>query len=203
MLKRLDEFGLADNTAVILTSDNGPVLDDGYVDEANEKLGDHAPNGPYRGGKYSLFEAATRVPFLVRWPARVAKGRTSDALLGQVDLATSLAALVGSPIPDGGCPDGENHLAALVGEDAVGRAHLVHEGRRRALRLGSWKYISPGPTGDGLGPWTQVQIGKGGALFDLSQDSGEKDNLSARQPERVAEMAAVLRRIGTRFKRSQ
>lgn len=193
--KALDEFGLADNTLLIVTSDNGPVLDDGYVDEANERLGGHSPSGLYRGGKYSLFEGATRVPFVVRWPGRVPKGKASDALFGQIDLATSLAALVGVAIPAGGCPDGENHLPALLGMDEVGRSQLIHESRRPALRLGKWKYIPPGPSGDQLGPWTQVKIEEPGALYDLSVDPGETRDLSASNRDRVKEIADLLQRL--------
>lgn len=71
ILAALDRLGLRENTLVILTSDNGPVLDDGYRDQANEQLGSHRPAGVLRGGKYSLFEGGTRVPMIVRWPARV------------------------------------------------------------------------------------------------------------------------------------
>ena len=81
---------------VILTSDNGPVVDDGYRDGAVKGLGGHRPAGPYRGGKYSKFEGGTRVPFVVRWPARVKPG-TSKALLSQVDFVATFAALVGAP----------------------------------------------------------------------------------------------------------
>ena len=70
----LDRLKLADNTLVIFTSDNGPVVDDGYRDEAVEKLGDHKPAGPLRGGKYSTFEGGTRVPFIVRWPGEMKPG---------------------------------------------------------------------------------------------------------------------------------
>ncbi len=95
VLSALDENGLTANTLVVLTSDNGPVVDDGYRDESVEKLGDHKPAGPYRGGKYSRFEGGTRVPFIVRWPGRVKPG-TSKALVSQIDFVASFAALVHS-----------------------------------------------------------------------------------------------------------
>ena len=80
ILDALDELGIADNTLVILTSDNGPVIDDGYEDRAEELLGGHNPSGDLRGRKYSAFEAGTTVPMIVRWPAKVKGGVTSDAL---------------------------------------------------------------------------------------------------------------------------
>ena len=76
IIEALDRLKLTDNTLIIVSSDNGPVLDDGYKDDANEKLGAHKPAGPFRGGKYSLFEGGTRVPFIVRWPARVKPGNS-------------------------------------------------------------------------------------------------------------------------------
>ncbi|MBR1630657.1 MAG: sulfatase-like hydrolase/transferase, partial [Paludibacteraceae bacterium] len=85
IMQVLDETGLADNTLLILTSDNGPVVDDGYADRAVELLGSHRPWGPYSGGKYSIFEAGTRVPCIIRWPGHITPG-TSDALISQIDL---------------------------------------------------------------------------------------------------------------------
>src|SRR5580765_6426275 len=84
VLRTLDRLGLTNNTLVIFTSDNGPVVDDGYRDQAVEKLGGHKPAGPYRGGKYSNFEAGTRVPWIMRWPGHVTHG-VSNALVSQVD----------------------------------------------------------------------------------------------------------------------
>ncbi|MEO0332995.1 MAG: sulfatase-like hydrolase/transferase, partial [Bacteroidota bacterium] len=90
ILNTLDSLQLTENTLVIFTSDNGPVVDDGYHDEAVEKLGGHKPAGPFRGGKYSAFEAGTRVPLLLRWPNRTEPG-VSDALTSQIDFLASMA----------------------------------------------------------------------------------------------------------------
>src|SRR4029079_11008275 len=94
----LDRHGLAANTLVMFTSDNGPVVDDGYQDEAQQKLGDHRPARPWRGGKSTAFEGGTRVPWIVRWPSRVNPG-VSAALVSQIDLSASLAALAGVALP--------------------------------------------------------------------------------------------------------
>ena len=101
ILKTLDRLKLARNTLVIFTSDNGPVVDDGYKDQAVEKLDGHKPAGPLRGGKYSTFDAGTRVPFIVRWPGRVKPG-VSDALVCQIDFLSSFAALTGQTLAAGG-----------------------------------------------------------------------------------------------------
>ena len=93
ILASLEKNGLDENTLIIVTSDNGPVVDDGYQDQAVELLGDHRPWGYFRGGKYSNFEAGTRVPFIVRWPGKV-KPQVSDALVSHIDLFSSLAKLV-------------------------------------------------------------------------------------------------------------
>ncbi|HBY63620.1 MAG TPA: arylsulfatase, partial [Solibacterales bacterium] len=92
ILRTLERLKLRDDTLVLFTSDNGPVVDDGYADGAVETLGDHKPAGPFRGGKYSNFEAGTRVPFLLSWPRRV-KPAVSKALVSQVDFVSSFAAL--------------------------------------------------------------------------------------------------------------
>ncbi|MCA9141997.1 MAG: arylsulfatase [Planctomycetaceae bacterium] len=192
VLNTLDRLKLTDNTLVIFSSDNGPVLDDGYVDMANEKLGDHDPAGGLRGGKYSVFEGGTRVPFIVRWPGHVDAASESDALFGQVDLAASLASLVGVSRPEKALPDSQNELDTLLGEDSVGRPHLVHEAKSLALRVGKWKYIAPATSRDKLGPWNNVKVEKPGALYDLSRDRGELHDVGGANADKLAEMAKLL-----------
>ena len=104
-----------EDTLIIFTSDNGGKTDDGYQDEAAEKLGDHQPAGPFRGGKYSNFEGGTRVPFIVSWSHHVKPGE-SDALIGQVDLLASFAALTGQSLDDDAGLDSLNVLPALLGK---------------------------------------------------------------------------------------
>ncbi len=194
ILRALDRLKLAETTLVILSSDNGPVLDDGYKDLANEKLGRHRPAGPFRAGKYSLFEGGTRMPFLVRWPGRVAPG-VSDAIVSQVDLAASLAALVGQQPDPRTMPDSTNVLAALLGDSKTGRASVVQQANGLALREGDWKFIPPGRVNDRLGPWTQVVVPEPGLLFNLADDPGETKDLAASHPEQVRDLAARLREI--------
>jgi arylsulfatase A-like enzyme len=194
ILKTLERLQLARKTLVIFTSDNGPVVDDGYRDEAQEKLGAHKPAGPWRGGKYAVFEGGTRVPLIVRWPGRVKPG-VSDTLICQVDFPATFAALVKEKLSDADAPDSFNVLSALLGDSKRGRDHLVEHARTLALRQGPWKYIAPlqGRTN----PNTNAETGNAprGQLYNLADDIGEQKNLATDHPERLREMAAQLQRI--------
>jgi arylsulfatase A-like enzyme len=195
ILAALDRLRLDRRTLVIFTSDNGPVVDDGYRDDAVEKLGTHRPAGPLRGGKYSNFEGGTRVPLILRWRGRIRPG-VSDALVSQVDLLASLAALTGQTLPAEAAPDSFNVLGALLGRQKRGREHLVEQAGALSLRLGEWKYIEPG-AGAKLNRLTNTELGNdpGGQLYDLARDLGERRNLIAVHPDRAKEMAALLARI--------
>jgi arylsulfatase A-like enzyme len=195
VLATLDRLALADNTLVIFASDNGPVLDDGYRDGANKRLGRHDPNGPYRAGKYSKFEGGTRTPLVVRWPKHVPAGAATGALFGQIDLAASLAKLVGAKMPAGACADSRDELDTLLGEDLVGRTELLHEQGSLALRVADWKYVSPGSTRDGLNPGDGKEVSPPGLLFDVKRDPGEEHDLSAEEPQRLTEMKKRLEAI--------
>ncbi len=195
LLKTLDRLKLFDNTLVILTSDNGPVVDDGYRDEAVERLGSHRPAGPWRGGKYSAFEGGTRVPFIVRWPGRVKPG-TSDAVVCQIDLPASLAALTGHTLGPKDAPDSFNVLPALLGDSPSGRDQLVEQAGALSLRLGKWKYIEPSHR-PRVNTNTNIELGNdpAGQLYDLAADPGETRNLVTVHTHRVMEMQAILQRI--------
>lgn len=200
ILKTLERLKLSDNTLLIFTSDNGPVVDDGYKEKAVELLGSHRPSGPWRGGKYSIFEAGTRVPMLVRWPARV-KPAVSDAIVSQIDFAASFAALVGQPLAKGDVPDSQNELRALLGESKAGRSELVEHAGVLSLREGNWKYISPGK-GPAMSPNTKIELGNlpTAQLYDLSTDPGETHNLADKHPEIVGKLRdrlEAIRRTGT------
>jgi arylsulfatase A-like enzyme len=195
ILKILDRLNLAENTLVIFTSDNGPVVDDGYKDQAVEKLGGHKPSGPLRGGKYSAFDAGTRVPFIVRWPGRVEKG-LSDALVCQIDLLASFAALTGRKLAPDDAPDSFNILSALLGKSPTGRDHLVEHAGVLSLIKGDWKYIEPGK-GPKLNRNVNIELGNDPKpqLYDLKSDIGEKNNVASEHPEIVKELAGLLKKI--------
>jgi len=192
LLATLDRNHLSENTLVIFTSDNGPVVDDGYKDEAKARLGDHKPSGPWRGGKYSIFESGTRVPFLVRWPARVKPG-VSDALISQVDFPATFAALTGQKFESRTSPDTQNVLAALLGDSIKGRTQLVEHSGGLAVRLGEWKFIEKRP-GQKRTQFTETETGNdpGVQLYNLTDDPGETKNLANEQPDKVKELAALL-----------
>jgi len=192
LLKTLDRLDLSRNTLVILSSDNGPVVDDGYRDGAVENLGDHRPAGPLRGGKYSMFEGGTRVPFLTRWPQRIKPG-VSDALVCQVDLLASFAVLTGQKLAAGEGPDSRDVLPALLGRSKTGRKQLVEHARALALRDGAWKYIEP-CTGPKRNRNTNTELGvdPAGQLYHLTDDLGETNNLIRAQPDRSRRLLEQL-----------
>ncbi|MBN7809956.1 arylsulfatase [Algoriphagus sp. H41] len=185
-MKTLEEEGILENTLVIFSSDNGPVLNDGYYDDAVEKNGSHTPAGPLRGGKYSLLEAGTRVPFMVYWKGTV-QPQVSDALVCQVDFLSSLAALTGSSIQG---QDSENILDAFLGKSQTGRESLILEATgRTALRKGDWVMIPPHK---GAPVLQAVNIETGNLpeyqLYHLAEDLSQAKNLAGDQPEKLEEM---------------
>lgn len=193
IMDELQRLNLTERTLIILSSDNGPVVNDGYHDDAVAKLGRHTPAGPLRGGKYSLFDGGTRVPFLVSWPGTVAPG-VSNALVCQIDLLASLAALAGQPIPEG--LDSENVLPALLGRSPAGRDTLILEASGNlALRTLDWTYIPPH-----AGPRVNANVGieTGRApepqLYRIREDIGQTTNVAANHPDVVADLAARLAR---------
>jgi arylsulfatase A-like enzyme len=196
VLDTLDRNGLTQNTLLIFSSDNGPVVDDGYKDQAVEKLGGHKPAGPLRGGKYSKFDGGTRIPMLARWPGHVAPDSASAALISQVDLYASLGTLSGQKPAAGAAPDSLDMLPALLGKDAKGRDWLVEHAGTLAIIEGDWKLIPPS-AGQKVNPNTNTEMGNDTEfqLYDLSKDLGEKNNVAAENPERVKEMSERLAKI--------
>ena len=191
----IDSLKLSEKTMIIVTSDNGPVVDDGYKDQAIELLNGHTPAGPLRGGKYSLFDGGTRVVFIVRWIGKIVPGIT-DALFSQIDLFSSLAALTGQKIgPDDG-PDSFIETEALLGNTNKGRDWLVEHSGRLSVMRGDWKYIEPGP-GEKLQINTNTETGNNAnpQLYNLNIDIGEKNNLARHNPDLVKELSDLLKKI--------
>jgi len=195
ILKILRRYNLEENTLIIFTSDNGPVLDDGYEDQAVELLGVHKPTGPFRGGKYSAFEAGTRVPFITYWPG-VIQPEVCHSLMGQVDLFASLAALTNQGLESGGALDSQNFMKTLLGKSTSGREYLLEESYSFSLRYNNWKYIQPHKHV----PFVDTVNIEGGyhlepQLYDLSMDIGEQNNLAEEHPEIVRKLTDKLNKI--------
>jgi arylsulfatase A-like enzyme len=186
-MKTLEHLGLSQNTIVIFSSDNGPVLDDGYADQAVELNGTHTPWGPMRGGKYSLLEAGTHVPFLISWPGHIKPG-VSEALVCQVDLTASFAALTGQPNPGS---DSQDVLDALLGRSSAGRTSLILENGsgRTLIRENEWVMI-PAYPGEPLYKAVNIETGFSPEiqLYNLKTDPGQRRNLGGQEPGRVNEM---------------
>ena len=189
LMATLDRLGLRRNTLFIFTSENGPVVDDGYADGSVEALDGHRPAGPFRGGKYSIYEGGTRMPFLASWPARIKPG-VSEALISQVDFAASFAALAGRKLAEDACPDSLDMLPALLGASRQGRDHLVEHSGFIALRRGQWKLV-PAREAQGVKAAAPVE------LYNLAGDIGETKNVAAENPQVVREMTATLEGIRT------
>ena len=213
VLETLQSTGAAEDTLIILTSDNGPVVNDGYDDNSIELLGTHKPAGILRGGKYSIYEGGTRLPLLTHWRGQIEPG-TSDALISQVDLLRSLASLAQQEVPGGGAPDSFNLLPVLLGKSRQGRDLLVEEATVLAIRDVRWKLIDrsqrpgehpqPAPLQDparearekadllrfmpGTIDYPTAPI----ELYDLVNDPGETHNVAAMHPEIVEHLRARL-----------
>lgn len=192
-MKTLEEEGLLENTLVILSSDNGPVLNDGYFDDAVEKIGNHDPRGGLRGGKYSLFDAGTHVPFITYWKGKI-KPKVSHALVSQIDIFNSLATLVGSEIVS---QDSENVLDAFLGKSDVGRTNLVLEANKKtALRSGDWAMIPP-YKGNAYNKQVEIELGvsKDYQLYNLKDDRSQQHNLATSSKDKLEELIAIYEGI--------
>ena len=202
LVKTLDRLKLSDNTLIVFCSDNGPVGDDGYKDEALEKMADHSPNGPFSGGKYSVLEGGTRTPFITYWPKKIKPG-ISDEIVCTIDMAASFASLTGTKLPNDACPDSFNIIDAFLGKKgAKGRQHLVQQDNGRGgnygYRAGKWKLQRH----DSKRKRNVIVTNKLAntpaprfALFDLSNDIEEKKDVSKKHPKVFARMKRELQKI--------
>jgi arylsulfatase A-like enzyme len=196
VLDALERNGLTQSTLVMFSSDNGPVVDDGYRDQAVEKLDGHKPAGIYRGGKYSNFDGGTRVPFLVRWPGQVKADSTSHALFSQVDLFASLAALTNQKLGENTAPDSFNELAAMLGHSKEGRPYVIEHADSLAIIERDWKLIAPS-NGPKVNQNTSTELGNDPApqLYNLRDDPGERNNVAAEQSDRVKTLTEFLKHV--------
>mgnify|MGYP002068787221 CR=1 FL=1 len=197
ILDALDRAGLRENTLIILSSDNGPVVDDGYADRAEELLNGHRPAGPFRGNKYSAFEGGTAVPAIVSWPREVPRAQTSDALVSQIDWFASMAALVEGRLPKGSAPDSQDRLDTWLGRNRTDRPWVIEEAYTLSVRTKDWKYIDPndGPVRINWGPKVETGNWKTPQLYDMRAGEYERENVAEKHPDVVYEMQGILRRV--------
>lgn len=199
ILAALERQGLTENTLIILSSDNGPVVDDGYEDESETLLGDHKPWGPLRGGKYSAFEAGTRVPVIVSWPAKVRKKQVSDVLVSQIDIFKSMASLIGARLPKGAAPDSYDRSGNWLGTDKQDRPWILEQSNTLSVRTKEWKYIDPN-NGPKMVPWgvkNETGYSPMPQLYKMDQE-GEVTNVAETHPQKVFEMQALVKAIRER-----
>lgn len=192
VVRALKEAGVYDNTLIIITSDNGPVVDDGYQDEAVERLKNHKPWGPFRGGKYSTFEAGTRVPFIVHWTGNVRTG-VSDALVSQIDMLATFGELVGKEIPEDAKIDSQKHLSAWLGKEPKGRDYIISSAYALSVLTSDWKYIEPSNR-NSYNAQTNTELGLNPEeqLYNITIDRGEYDNVADENPLIVRFLKQIL-----------
>lgn len=206
IMDALRQAGVAENTLVVFTSDNGPILYDGYFDWAAELNGDHLPAGGLRGWKYLPYEGGTRVPFIVSWPDRIAPG--ADArMISLTDLLRTFATLTGQALPATAGADSLDQTSVLeTASSPAVRTEIVEQAISGtiAIRVGHWKFLpaSAAKTVTGMGsganpsdPRWAESIVPADALYDLSRDPGETTNVIAEHPAEAAALRARLAAI--------
>lgn len=199
VMHALKQYGLDKNTIVIFSSDNGPVVNDGYKDRAAELLNGHRPAGPLRGNKYSAFEGGTHVPAIVWWPGHVEKGIVSDALVSQIDLMASLGQLLNARLPKGAAPDSFKAWDTWTGKNHNDRQWVVEEAANHTLsvRTRTWKYISPCEHPFKIMQNEQIETGYDSKpqLYDMTNDVHEDFNRADEQPAVVSQFQKLLNSI--------
>ena len=203
IMQALKRLNLETNTLVILSSDNGAILFDGYYDHSFEDLNGHQPTGGLRGWKYLVFEGGCRVPFIAHWPAQI-KPHVTDQMFSLVDLLATFASITGQNVSKEIAPDSLDLSAVLLQTTTNQlRDNTVLHGisDTLALRLGDWKFIPVNTkarvTGMGQGAnaadlrFAANHITKP-LLFNLATDPGEKTNLFQKFPDKAAELKLRL-----------
>ena len=188
----LEEEGLLENTILVFSSDNGPVLDDGYQDGAElyNRTAGHRPAGPLRGGKYSQYEGGARVPFIVNWKGHI-EPQVSHALISQVDLPACFAKMLNVDLGDG-FADSEDVLDALLGKSTKGRKEVLAEALNKSLflRSGKWTYMQPCDDPCNYFATTDSELGhsRDPQLFNMAYDINQRENVANRHADLVKQM---------------
>ena len=194
IVETLDRLQLSDNTLIIFSSDNGPVIDDGYQDRAFELLNGHTPMGMYRGGKYSLFEAGTRVPLIVYWKSQIEAG-IQPARFSQIDLLRSMATLLDQSLEEGVASDSQDALSVLLGRENQDRDFIIHQNLNNTLSISKdgWKYFTPSEH-PAVEHWTRIELGNSPEpqLYHIMEDPAEKNNVAGKYPAIARKLSFML-----------
>ncbi len=198
--KALKDNGIADNTLVIISSDNGPEV----MTYRRFNTTGHTSSGALRGAKRDLWEGGHRVPMFVSWPKKIKKGERIDNTVCLLDFYATVAELVGHKTREGECPDSHSYLYSRLGDRGVQREYTIHHSVRGnfAVRKGDWVLIEKG-TGTDIGQTADnkkyystknyvYDQKANGELYNLKQDLGEYNNLYAKHPEIVKELMVHL-----------
>tara|TARA_R110002049_G_scaffold27321_2_gene94326 strand:+ start:590767 stop:592728 length:1962 start_codon:yes stop_codon:yes gene_type:complete len=192
VLAALDEYGIAENTWVIFTSDNGPWL----------VYGDHAGSaGPFRSGKHTIFEGGFRVPCLMRWPSVIPAGTSSDVMISTMDILPTVAAVVGQPLPSDRVIDGHNVLPVMTHDasaESPWDAYYYFKNDLHAVRSGRWKLTLPhdsyhvSQVGQGGQPGINDKVKVSLALYDLHKDPSEAEDVAEAHPQIVKRLSSLV-----------
>jgi len=188
IINALKKAKVFDDTILIITSDNGPMVVDGggvFDDGSDKLLGKHKPAGVLREGKYSIFEGGTRIPLIISYPKHIKKSATSEALVSQVDMFRSFANMLKIELEENVARDSFDTLSAFLGDTQIGRDWIVEYtefGPKFAIRKGDIKYIPAAKDFPEL-------------LYDLSKDPSEKHNLLKESLEKAEELKLLLQEI--------
>lgn len=199
VVQAVKDIGAENNTIIIITSDNGPVVDDGYIDQAVDLLGDHRPWGDFRGGKYSIFEAGTRIPLIVALPGYT-QPFVSDALVSHIDFLASFAHLTGVDLPKDAAKDSRNQIDVLFGNSKQGRDYVIEAAGSLSISTGEWKYIEPNRRAR-YNRQVDIELGNDTLpqLYNLKNDIGEKNNLYLENKEKLNELKNILEEEKNKF----
>ena len=198
LVSHLDAEGLLEDTIIIFSSDNGPVLDDGYLDDSPRlnRACRHKPAGPLRGGKYSKFEGGARVPLIVSWASHI-KPQTSSALVSQVDFVASFASMLGVDLDDW-APDSLDMIDVLLGKSHIGREEIFAEDLAKShfLRQGKWTYLQP-HEGIAINYHTDTELGTSldPQLYNMEYDIGQRENVAQWHMDIVEKMDKRIQEI--------
>ncbi|MEC4726467.1 arylsulfatase [Shewanella sp. D64] len=206
LLTALNEAGIADNTLVIFSSDNGP---ENYAYLRDEKF-DHWSSFPYRGLKRDIYEGGHRVPMIVRWPRKVLMNSNTDELVSQIDIMATLASLVGFELPNSAAEDSYDLLPLWTGQSKRStRDSIIHNTYENsyAIRSHDWSLIAA-KTGNHNGrldrfnyaDWQKrhgyrTDDNEKGQLFDIKNDRGQRHNVIEKHPEKAEELKTLLQKI--------